>query len=116
MQRNRVFLLPLLLVLPLLLGPATAWAQGPPPSSFTLSWSALDPGNDWTAQIIQSVFPIAGAAPASYATGKLNASHGARLGLVLNSQPSSYIAHWPIISKYWRLCRVAAVALAASKV
>ncbi len=69
MQRNRVFLLPLLLVLPLLLGPATAWAQGPPPSSFTLSWSALDPGNDWTAQIIQSVFPIAGSASASYATG-----------------------------------------------
>ena len=69
MQRNRIFLLPLLLVLPLLLGPATAKAQGPPPSSFTLSWSALDPGNDWTAQIIQSVFPIAGSASASYATG-----------------------------------------------
>ena len=62
--------LPLILVLPLLMfATAPAFALGPPPPSYSLSWSALDPGDDWTAQIIKSVFPIAGAATASYATG-----------------------------------------------
>ena len=33
-------------------------------------WQALDPGDDWTAQIIKSVFPIAGApSNTNYATG-----------------------------------------------
>ncbi|WP_158803492.1 DotA/TraY family protein [Acidisoma sp. L85] len=27
---------------------------------FNLSWSALDPGNDWAATVIQNVFPISG--------------------------------------------------------
>jgi conjugal transfer/type IV secretion protein DotA/TraY len=29
-------------------------------SGFNLSWSALDPGNDWAATVIQNVFPISG--------------------------------------------------------
>src|SRR4029453_19399379 len=33
------------------------------------------------------------------------ASQGARLTFVLRNQPSWYSAHWPIISKYWVLCR-----------
>ena len=44
------------------------------------------------------------------------ASHGARLTFVLRNQPSSYSAHWPIISKYWVLCRDGALAFFASKV
>ena len=44
------------------------------------------------------------------------ASHGARFTLVERNQPSSYSAHWPIISKYCVLCRDGAFALAASNV
>src|SRR5208283_4395402 len=29
-------------------------------SSFNISWSALDPGDDWTWQMLQSVFPVIG--------------------------------------------------------
>ena len=58
-------LLPLTALITALAGPAFAQAS----SSYDLSWAALDPGDDWTAQIIKSVFPIAGAAPANYATG-----------------------------------------------
>lgn len=44
------------------------------------------------------------------------ASHGARFTLVLRNQPSSYSAHWPIISEYCVLCRCGALAFFASKV
>ncbi len=44
------------------------------------------------------------------------ASHGARLTLVLSSQPSWYSAHWPIISKYCVLWRDGTLAFFASKV
>ncbi|NPD66357.1 DotA/TraY family protein (plasmid) [Lichenicola cladoniae] len=37
-----------------------ALAQTPTGSGFNLSWSALDPGSDWAAQVIQNVFPISG--------------------------------------------------------
>jgi len=37
-------------------GPAFAQATNP----YNVSWSALDPGNDWAAQVLRSVFPIAG--------------------------------------------------------
>ena len=36
--------------------PAIAQATNP----YNVSWSALNPGNDWAAQVIQSLFPIAG--------------------------------------------------------
>jgi conjugal transfer/type IV secretion protein DotA/TraY len=37
-------------------GPAFAQATNP----YNVSWSALDPGNDWAAQVLRSMFPIAG--------------------------------------------------------
>ena len=36
--------------------PAFAQAANP----YNVSWAALDPGNDWAAQVIQSLFPIGG--------------------------------------------------------
>jgi len=46
-----------LALLPLMAGPAMAQAN---PAG--VAWSALSPGNDWTAQLIQSIFPVPGAA------------------------------------------------------
>jgi len=40
-------------------GPAFAQATNP----YDVSWSALDPGNDWAAQVLRSIFPIPGGAP-----------------------------------------------------
>ena len=37
-------------------------------SSFNISWSALDPGDDWTWQMLQSVFPVSGTPPTSTGT------------------------------------------------
>ena len=41
-----------------------AFAQQP---NYDVSWAALNPGNDWAAQVVQSLFPMygAGAAPAT---------------------------------------------------
>jgi len=49
-----------LALLPLMAGPAMA--QGNPAG---VVWSALSPGNDWTAQLIQSIFPVPGVAGAA---------------------------------------------------
>jgi conjugal transfer/type IV secretion protein DotA/TraY len=53
---------PYLLVVVLAAIAMPAWAQTTPKagSGFNLSWSALDPGNDLSATIIQNVFPISG--------------------------------------------------------
>src|SRR6201987_5152180 len=41
------------------LAPASpAFAQATNP--YDVSWSALDPGNDWAAQVLRSIFPIPG--------------------------------------------------------
>src|SRR6266446_2724267 len=40
-------------------GPASAQATNP----YDVSWSALDPGNDWAAQVLRSIFPIPGGTP-----------------------------------------------------
>jgi len=40
-------------------GPAFAQATNP----YDVSWSALDPGNDWAAQVLRSIFPIPGGTP-----------------------------------------------------
>ncbi len=37
-------------------------------SSFNISWSALDPGDDWTWAMLQSVFPVSGTPPTSTGT------------------------------------------------
>lgn len=41
-----------------------AFGQAPPPGNpYNVSWAALDPGNDWAAQVIRSIFPIPGGTP-----------------------------------------------------
>ena len=59
-----------------------AFAQAPAPSSstFNISWSALDPGNDWTWQMLQSVFPVNGTPPT--ATGTAATVIGTLLGQI----------------------------------
>lgn len=47
----------LVLILSVFAVPALAQTTG---SGFNLSWSALDPGNDKSAQIIQNIFPTSG--------------------------------------------------------
>jgi len=49
-----------LALLPLMAGPAMAQAN---PAGVV--WGALSPGNDWTAQLIQSIFPVPGVAGAT---------------------------------------------------
>ena len=57
-MRIRVLIL-LCLALMAAAGPAFAQAANP----YDLSWAALDPGNDWAAQVIRFIFPIPGTAP-----------------------------------------------------
>jgi len=45
-----------------LTGPA--FAQAPAANPYDVSWAALNPGNDWAAQVIQSLFPVTGATTA----------------------------------------------------
>jgi conjugal transfer/type IV secretion protein DotA/TraY len=59
---------------------AFAQAAAPSPSSFNISWSALDPGDDWTWQMLQSVFPVNGAPPT--ATGNAATVIGTLLGQI----------------------------------
>ncbi len=49
-----------LALLPLMPGPAVAQAN-----PVGVVWGALSPGNDWTAQLIQSIFPVPGMARAT---------------------------------------------------
>jgi conjugal transfer/type IV secretion protein DotA/TraY len=37
-------------------------------STFNISWSALDPGDDWAWQMLQSVFPVSGTPPTNTGT------------------------------------------------
>ena len=47
------------LLLAAIAGPAFAQSTSP----YDVSWSALDPGNDWAAQVLRSLFPIPGGTP-----------------------------------------------------
>jgi conjugal transfer/type IV secretion protein DotA/TraY len=58
MRTNRVILF--LLTLALVAVAAPAFAQIDP---YNVSWAALNPGNDWAAQVIRSIFPIPGGTP-----------------------------------------------------
>ncbi|MCG7354294.1 hypothetical protein MHL32_21730, partial [Roseomonas mucosa] len=58
MRRPTLFLA-LATLAPVLLLAGPALAQG---TGVNLSWSALDPGDDWAAIVIRSVFPINGSA------------------------------------------------------
>ena len=67
---HRSLTLALALVLVLLLMDA-AFAQTSSTTSsstFDVSWSALDPGHDWTWQMLQSVFPVNGTPPTNTGT------------------------------------------------
>ncbi|MFY9970681.1 MAG: hypothetical protein WAK41_14875, partial [Roseiarcus sp.] len=63
--RRRSLTLALALAL-VLLSMDVALAQTPSTTSssnFNISWSALDPGDDWAWQMLQSVFPVSGTPP-----------------------------------------------------
>jgi|HubBroStandDraft_1064217.scaffolds.fasta_scaffold00088_15 conjugal transfer/type IV secretion protein DotA/TraY len=63
MRRSTLPFIALLFVLLLAAMAGHAAAQTATPSNpNNVSWSALDPGNDWSAQAIQSVFPVNGSA------------------------------------------------------
>jgi conjugal transfer/type IV secretion protein DotA/TraY len=63
MRRSTLPFIALLFVLLLAAIAGRAVAQTATPSNpNNVSWSALDPGNDWSAQAIQSVFPVNGSA------------------------------------------------------
>ena len=57
---RRAWFVPLTLALLSVAGPALAQTVG---NNYNVSWSALNPGNDWAAQIINSVFPVLGSPP-----------------------------------------------------
>src|SRR6202050_4448488 len=54
-SRIAKLLLPTLIIIAIA-GPAFAQATNP----YDVSWAALDPGNDWAAQVLRSLFPIPG--------------------------------------------------------
>ena len=55
------WLVPLLVLFAVLVIIEPALAQAPPAgNNYNVSWAALNPGNDWAAQVIQSLFPIGG--------------------------------------------------------
>ena len=60
-------------------------------SSFDISWSALDPGDDWTWQMLQSVFPVNGTPPTNTGTAAtlIGTLLGQITGLVMRSPCSS---------------------------
>ncbi len=47
------------LLLATIVNPVLAQSTNP----YDVSWSALDPGNDWAAQVLRSIFPIPGGTP-----------------------------------------------------
>src|SRR5208337_4048267 len=49
-------------------------------STFNISWSALDPGDDWTWAMLQSVFPVSGTPPTN--TGAAATLIGTLLGQI----------------------------------
>lgn len=60
---------------------APALAQGTPPApSYNMSWSALDPGTDWSAQVILSIFPVSPAPGGAASTGAAATVIGALVG------------------------------------
>lgn len=58
-----------------------ARAQGTvPASSYNLSWANLDPGNDWSAQVILSLFPVSPAPGGAASTGAASTVIGTLIG------------------------------------
>ncbi len=67
-MRRSVFTCVALFLIILVLGALAAPAQAAPPT-YNLSWAALDPGTDWSAQVILSLFPVSPAPAGSGAVG-----------------------------------------------
>ncbi|MEA2756097.1 MAG: hypothetical protein QOJ54_2386, partial [Aliidongia sp.] len=67
MRRSIVLIAVLLVMLSAVIADLSIAQTVTPSAPSDLSWSALDPGNDWSAQAIQSVFPVNG--PATNSTG-----------------------------------------------
>ena len=65
---HRLPLACLILLLATLMLVAPAYAQTP---GYNLSWAALDPGDDWSAKVILSVFPVS---PAPAGSGSIGAA------------------------------------------
>lgn len=57
---NRRQLIPLALILAAGAALPALAQTAPAPPSYNVSWSALDPGNDWAAEMIRAVFPVSG--------------------------------------------------------
>ena len=60
MRRPWIGPLVLLVAVAALAGPAIAQTPSGANNPYNVSWAALNPGNDWAAQVIQSLFPITG--------------------------------------------------------
>jgi conjugal transfer/type IV secretion protein DotA/TraY len=63
-----------------------AMAQTAPNSGMNMSWSALDPGDDWAAQVIKSIFPVIGTS-----SGPSIGSATSVIGLIV-SQLTGFVA------------------------
>ena len=74
----------LILLLATIAVPALAQTAAPTQSSFNVSWSALNPGNDWAATVIQNVFPISG-------TGGVSANQTTVIGQMIG-QLTGFVA------------------------
>lgn len=59
MSRRLLPFLSIALIAVAVIAPAFGQTQ-PPPQNYDVSWSALDPGQDWAAEMIKAVFPING--------------------------------------------------------
>lgn len=70
---------PGLLILVLVCAALPAHAQNAPTSAFTPNWSALSPGDDWSATIIKNLFPL-NAGDGSSAISSENTVFGQMLG------------------------------------
>ncbi len=77
---------PLLLSFALVCLALPAMAQTAPSSGMNMSWSALDPGDDWAAQVLKSLFPVIGTS-----SGPSIGSATSVIGLII-SQLTGFVA------------------------
>ena len=70
MRTSRSLLIVLVLAVALAAIAGPAFAQ--PANPYNVSWAALDPGNDWAAQVIRSIFPIPGGTPGTSTGNEAN--------------------------------------------
>ena len=79
-------LLFLVLAITVIAGPAFAQTTNP----YDVSWSALDPGNDWAAQVVKSLFPT-GASIGTTTTATSTGSEATVIGQIIG-QFTGYVA------------------------